>query len=140
MTRNRHWSASKRNAGISCQGQSKTEEVFHAITNGTPELPETEESIEIDEVSGEWCPAYRVKGSDLVWVHFDEHLWINFPVEPNFEKKVLQDENLDSEVIDCVKEAEETGDVKWATVEIKSSDRVDQVIPLLKLRHSVLAS
>jgi len=76
----------------------------------------------------------------LVWVHFDEHLWINFPVEPNFEKKVLQDENLDSKVVDCVKEAEETGSEKWAAVEIKTGDRVDQVVPLLKLRHSILMS
>jgi hypothetical protein len=118
----------------------KQKKYFTQLRTALRELPETEESIEIDEVSGEWCPAYRVKGSDLVWVHFDEHLWINFPVEPKFEKKVLQDENLDSEVIDYVIEAEETGGVKWATVEIKSSDRVDQVIPLLKLRHSVLAS
>ena len=103
-------------------------------------LPDIEESIEIDEVSGEWCPAYRVKGSDLVWVHFDEHLWVNFPVEPNFEKKVLQDENLDNYVVDCVKEAEQTGSEKWATVEIKSGENVDQVVPLLELRYSVLAS
>jgi len=103
-------------------------------------LPEIEETIEIDEVSGEWCPAYRVKGSDLVWVHFDEHLWVNFPVEPNFEKKVLQDENLDNYVIDCVKEAEQSGNEKWATVEIKSGENVDQVVPLLELRYSVLAS
>jgi len=118
----------------------KQKKYFTQLRTALREFPETEESIEIDEVSGEWCPAYRVKGSDLVWVHFDEHLWINFPVEPNFEKKVLQDENLDTEVVDCVKEAEETGGVKWATVEIKSNDRVDQVVPLLRLRHSVLAS
>jgi hypothetical protein len=61
-------------------------------------------------------------------------------VEPNFEKKVLQDENLDTEVVGSVKEAEEVGDVKWASVEIKSADRVEDVIPLLKLRHSILAS
>jgi hypothetical protein len=81
-----------------------------------------------------------VKGSDLVWVHFDEHLWINFPVEPNFEKKVLQDENLDSYVVECVKEAEETGGEKWASVELKSGEAVEQVVPLLQLRYSVLAS
>jgi hypothetical protein len=118
----------------------KQKKYFTDLRASLLELPETEESIEIDDVSGEWCPVYRVKGSDLVWVHFDEHLWINFPVEPNFEKKVLQDENLDSEVVGFVKEAEESGDVKWATVEIKSGDRVEDVIPLLKLRHSILAS
>ncbi|HUK28906.1 MAG TPA: hypothetical protein VLV31_10815 [Candidatus Acidoferrales bacterium] len=103
-------------------------------------LPDIEESIDIDDVSGEWCPAYRVKGSDLVWVHFDEHLWVNFPVEPNFEKKVLQDENLDSAAIESVKEAEVSGDEKWAKVEIKSAANLDQVIPLLELRHTVLSS
>jgi hypothetical protein len=103
-------------------------------------LPDIEESIEIDDVSGEWCPAYRVKGSDLVWVHFDEHLWVNFPVEPNFEKKVLADENLDSAVIDSVKEAEMSGDQKWAMVEIKSAENLDQIVPLLELRHTVLSS
>ncbi len=118
----------------------KQKKYFINLRSALRLLPETEETIEIDEVSGEWCPAYRVKGSDLVWVHFDEHLWISFPVEPNFEKKVLQDENLDSEVVDCVKEAEDTGGVKWATVEIKKGERVDQVIPLLKLRHSILMS
>jgi len=118
----------------------KQKKYFTQLRTAIRELPETEESIEIDEVSGEWCPVYRVKGSDLVWVHFDEHLWINFPVEPNFEKKVLQDENLDSEVVDLIKEAEETGDVKWASAVLKSADNVDQVIPMLKLRHSVLFS
>ncbi len=118
----------------------KQKKYFTHLRSALRVLPGTEETIEIDDVSGEWCPAYRVKGSDLVWVHFDEHLWINFPVEPSFEKKVLQDENLDSEVVDCVKEAEDTGGVKWATVEIKKGERVDQVIPLLKLRHSILMS
>ncbi len=118
----------------------KQKKYFTHLRSALRVLPETEETIEIDEVSGEWCPAYRVKGSDLVWVHFDEHLWINFPVEPNFEKKVLQDENLDSEVIDCVKEAEDTGGVKWATVELRKGEHVDRVIPLLKLRHSILMS
>jgi hypothetical protein len=118
----------------------KQKKYFTQLRTAIRDLPETEESIEIDEVSGEWCPVYRVKGSDLVWVHFDEHLWINFPVEPNFEKKVLQDENLDTEVVDFVKEAEETGGVKWATAEIESAEGVEQVIPLLKLRHSVLLS
>ena len=118
----------------------KQKKYFTQLRTAIRGLPETEESIEIDEISGEWCPVYRVKGSDLVWVHFDEHLWINFPVEPNFEKKVLQDENLDTEVVDFVKVAEETGGVKWATAEIKSVEGVDQVIPILKLRHSVLVS
>ncbi len=118
----------------------KQKKYFTHLRSALRVLPETEETIEIDEVSGEWCPAYRVRGSDLVWVHFDEHLWINFPVEPKFEKKVLQDENLDSYVVDCVKEAEEAGGEKWATVEIKSNESVDQVIPLLKLRHNILSS
>lgn len=118
----------------------KQKKYFTHLRSALRDFPETEETIEIDEVSGEWCPAYRVRGSDLVWVHFDEHLWINFPVEANFEKKVLQDENLDSVVVDCVKEAEKSGDEKWATVEIKTGDRVDQVIPLLKLRHAILMS
>jgi len=119
---------------------AKQKKYFIQLRSKLRTLPEIEETIEIDEVSGEWCPAYRVKGSDLVWVHFDEHLWVNFPVEPNFEKKVLQDENLDNYVVDCVKEAEQTGNEKWATVEIKSGENVDQVVPLLELRYSVLAS
>jgi len=119
---------------------TKQKKYFIQLRSKLRTLPEIEETIEIDEVSGEWCPAYRVKGSDLVWVHFDEHLWVNFPVEPNFEKKVLQDENLDNYVVDCVKEAEQTGNEKWATVEIKSGENVDQVVPLLELRYSVLAS
>jgi hypothetical protein len=118
----------------------KQKKYFTQLRSALRALPDVEESIEIDEISGEWCPAYRVKGSDLVWVHFDEHLWVNFPVEANFEKKVLQDENLDNYVIDCVKESEGSSGVKWATVEIKSGEQVDQVIPLLKLRHAVLAS
>ena len=61
-------------------------------------------------------------------------------MEPKFEKKALQDENLESRVIECVKDAEETGGEKWATVELKSGDQVDQVLPLLELRHSVLTS
>ena len=119
---------------------AKQKKFFIQLRSKLRTLPEIEETIEIDEVSGEWCPAYRVKGSDLVWVHFDEHLWVNFPVEPNFEKKVLQDENLDNYVVDCIKEAEQTGSEKWATVEIKSGENVDQVVPLLELRYSVLAS
>jgi len=91
-------------------------------------------------MEGEWCPAYRVRGSDLVWVHFDERLWISFPVEPKFEKKVAQDENLDSEIMDAVKDAEESGGVKTVKMHIKSAEEVDSVIPLLRLRHSVLMS
>ncbi len=118
----------------------KQKTYFTHLRSALRDFPEIEETIEIDEVSGEWCPAYRVRGSDLVWVHFDEHLWINFPVEANFEKKVLQDENLDSVVVDCVKEAEKAGDEKWATLRIKTSDHVEQIIPLLKLRHAILMS
>jgi len=118
----------------------KQKKYFMQLRSQLRNLPDIEETIEIDEISGEWCPFYRVKGSDLVWVHFDEHLWLNFPVEPKFEKKALQDENLESRIIGCVKDAEETGGEKWATVELKSGDQVDQVLPLLELRHSVLTS
>jgi len=118
----------------------KQKKYFTQLRTKLRSLPDVEETIEIDEVSGEWCPVYRVKGSDLVWVHFDEHLWVNFPVEPKFEKKALQDENLDSSTIEHVKDAEDTGGEKWATVEIKSGEEVDQVLPLLELRHSVLES
>ncbi len=118
----------------------KQKKYFTQLRTTLRTLPDIEETIEIDEVSGEWCPAYRVKGTDLVWVHFDENLWVNFPVEPNFEKKVLQDENLDSYVVECVKEAEDTGGEKWATVEIKSGEVVEQLVPLFQLRYSILAS
>ncbi|HKM77070.1 MAG TPA: hypothetical protein VJZ32_11705, partial [Candidatus Bathyarchaeia archaeon] len=80
----------------------KQKKIFSKLQSEILALPETVESIEIDDIEGEWCPAYRVRGSDLLWVHFDEHLWINFPVEPAFEKKVLQDENLDSHIIESV--------------------------------------
>jgi len=113
---------------------------FTQLRSKLRSLPDVEETIEIDEISGEWCPVYRVKGSDLVWVHFDEHLWLNFPVEPKFEKKALQDENLESRAIECVKDAEDSGGEKWASIELKSGDQVDQILPLLELRHSVLAS
>ena len=113
---------------------------FTQLRSKLRSLPDVEETIEIDEISGEWCPVYRVKGSDLVWVHFDEHLWLNFPVEPKFEKKALQDENLESRAIECVKDAEDSGGEKWASIELKSDDQVDQILPLLELRHSVLAS
>ncbi|HUK51302.1 MAG TPA: hypothetical protein VLV18_09710 [Terriglobales bacterium] len=118
----------------------KQKKFFTELRAKLREFPDIEESIEIDEVSGEWCPTYRVKGSDLIWVHFDEHLWVNFPVEANFEKKVLQDENLDGVVIESVKEAEVNGDEKWAKIEIKSIEALDQVLPLLQLRHAVLSS
>jgi len=118
----------------------KQKKYFAQLRTKLRSLPDVEETIEIDEVSGEWCPVYRVKGSDLVWVHFDEHLWVNFPVEPKFEKKALQDENLDSNSLEHLKDAEEAGGEKWATMEIKSGEQVDQVLPLLELRHSVLDS
>jgi hypothetical protein len=120
--------------------EPKQKKYFAQLREKLRSLPDVEETIEIDEISGEWCPVYRVKGSDLVWIHFDERLWVNFPVEPKFEKKALQDENLDSAVVECVKDAEETGGEKWASVDIKSGDKVDQVLPLLELRHSVLES
>ena len=116
----------------------KQKKNFTALRTSLLALPETEESIEIDEIEGEWCPAYRVRGSDLVWVHFDEHLWASIPVEPEFEKKVSQDENLDGGVVDAVKEAEDASGVRWARMDLNSDEEVDSLIPLLRLRHSML--
>ena len=118
----------------------KQKKYFTELRTALVALPETEESIEIDELRGDWCPAYRVRGSDLAWVHFDDQLWLSVPVEPKFEKKVFQDENLDSQVVEHVKEAEEMGDVKYATLQIRSAEELDQVISLLQLRHSVLTA
>jgi len=116
----------------------KQKKIFTSLRSSIKALPEVEESIEIDELSGEWCPAYRVRGTDLARVRFEDQLAVTFPVEPNFEKKVYQDENLDNAVIERVKEAEETGETKWASVDIKSTDDVENVFPVLKLRHSIL--
>jgi len=116
----------------------KQKKYFTTLRTALLALPETEESIEIDEIEGEWCPVYRVRGSDLIWVHPDEHLWVSFPVEPTFEKKVIQDENLDEPVIDAVKEAEDSGEIKVAKMNIRSNEDVDQLLPLLRLRHSAL--
>lgn len=118
----------------------KQKKYFTELRTALVALPEIEESIEIDELRGDWCPAYRVRGSDLAWVHFDDQLWLSVPVEPNFEKKVLQDENLDSQVVERIKEAEEMGDVKYATLQIRSAEELDEVISLLGLRHSVLTA
>jgi len=118
----------------------KQKKVFSELRTAILALPETQESIEIDELSGDWCPAYQVRGTDLVWVHLADRLWVSVPVEPDFEKKVSQDENLDSEIVERVKDAEETGGVKWAKLEIKSGSEVEQIVPLLKLRHSVLTA
>jgi len=118
----------------------KQKKYFTTLRTALLELPEIQESVEIDDMEGEWCPAYRVRGADLVWVHFNEHLWISFPVEPTFEKKVVQDENLDSVAIDTVQEAEESDGVKTVKMEIKSDAVIESVIPLLRLRHSVLTS
>jgi len=118
----------------------KHKKYFTTIRTALLELPETQESLEIDDMEGEWCPAYRVRGSDLVWVHFDERLWISFPVEPKFEKKVAQDENLDSTAITAVEEAEELAGVKTLKMDIKSDQEIESVVPLLRLRHSVLIS
>ena len=79
-----------------------------------------------------------MRGSDLVWVHFDERLWVSIPVEPEFEKKVSQDENLDGSIVDAVKEAEDAGGVRWAKMDVDSNEEVDSIIPLLRLRHTVL--
>jgi hypothetical protein len=122
------------------KAKPKHKKYFTELRSALLALPEIEESIEIDELRGDWCPAYRVKGSDLVWVHFDEEFWLSVPVEPKFGKKVFQDENLDSRVVERIKDAEEMGDVKYATLEIRSSEELDQVIPLLRLRYSVLSA
>ncbi|HXY83395.1 MAG TPA: hypothetical protein VEH56_06695 [Candidatus Saccharimonadales bacterium] len=116
----------------------KQKKIFTELQTAIMALPETVESIEIDELEGEWCPAYRVRGSDLVWVHFDEHLWVNFPVEPSFEKKVLQDENLDRRVIESVQEAEESGDTKWAKIQLRSDKEIEDIVAVLELRNSFL--
>jgi len=118
----------------------KQKKYFSTLRTALLELPEIQESVEIDDMEGEWCPAYRVRGADLVWVHFDDHLWISFPIEPNFEKKVAQDENLDSAAVDVVQEAEESAGVKTAKMQIKSDAEIESAIPLLRLRHSVLSS
>ncbi len=117
----------------------KQKKYFTDLRTVVTALPEVEETIEIDEIRGDWCPAYRVRGTDLAWVHFDEKLWLSVPVEPGFAKKVFQDESLDSQVIDRVKEAEGPGDVSYATIEVRSADELDQVVPLLRLRHSFLS-
>lgn len=116
----------------------KQKKYFTTLRTALLELPEIQESVEIDDLEGEWCPAYRVRGADLVWVHFDDHLWISFPIEPNFEKKVVQDENLDTVAVGTVQDAEESDGVKTAKMEIKSDAVIESVIPLLRLRHSVL--
>jgi hypothetical protein len=116
----------------------KQRKFFTDLRAAVTGLPEVEESIEIDEMRGDWCPAYRVRGSDLAWVHFDEKLWVSVPVEANFAKKVFQDENLDTQTVNRVKEAEDLGDVKYATMDIRSNEELDRVIPLIRLRHSVL--
>jgi chorismate mutase len=118
----------------------KQRKYFTELRSALLALPEIQESIEIDELRGDWCPAYRVRGSDLVWVHFDEQLWLSVPVEPKFGKKVFQDENLDSQVVERIKDAEDVGEVKYASLQIRSAEQLDQVIPLLRLRHSVLTA
>ena len=118
----------------------KQKKYFTDLRTALTALPEVEESIEIDELRGDWCPAYRVRGLDLVWVHFDEGMWLSVPVDPKFEKKVFQDENLDSNVVEQVKEAENMGEVKLATLQIRSDEQLDQAIPLLQLRHSILTA
>jgi hypothetical protein len=116
----------------------KQRKSFDELRSALLSLPQIDESIEIDDIEGEWCPVYRVNGSDLVWIHFDKKMWVSVPLEPKFEKKILQDENLDSYVIDGVKDAELDGQVKLAKIEIVSSDHVEQILPLLKMRHSSL--
>jgi hypothetical protein len=116
----------------------KQKKVFSELRTAIIALPETQESIEIDESSGDWCPAYRVRGTDLVWVHLVDRVWAHVPIEHEFEKKVLQDENLDSGIVEKVKDADETDGVKLVKLEVKSADEVEQIMPLLKLRHAML--
>ena len=118
----------------------KHKKVFSELRSAIVALPETQESLEIDELSGDWCPAYRVRGGDLVWVHLLDRLWVHIPIEPEFEKKVLQDENLDSIVVENVKDADEIGGVKVAKLEVKSAAEIEQILPLLKLRHTTLVA
>jgi hypothetical protein len=120
------------------KAKPKQKKYFTELRSALLALPEIEETIEIDELRGDWCPAYRVRGSDLAWVHFDEQLWLSVPVEPKFGTKVFQDENLDSRVVERIKDAEEIGDIRYASLEIGSAEELDRVIPLLQLRHSVL--
>lgn len=118
----------------------KQRKYFTELRTALLAFPEIEESIEIDELRGDWCPAYRVRGSDLAWVHFDDQLWLSVPVDAKFEKKVAQDENLDSRVIQRINEAEDMGDVKYASLQIRSAEELEQIIPLLRLRHSILTA
>jgi hypothetical protein len=73
-------------------------------------------------------------------VHLTDRLWVHIPIEPSLEKKVLQDENLDSELIEKVSESEENDGVKLAKLEVKSIDSIDQVMSLLKLKHAALVA
>jgi len=116
----------------------KQRKFFTELRSALLSLPEIEESLEIDEQGGDWCPAYRVRGGDLAWVHFQGRVSVSIPVEASFAKRVFQDENLDSRVVECVKEAEDFGEIKCAKVEVRSEQELDSVIPLLKLRHAHL--
>ncbi len=118
----------------------KQKKYFMELRSTLLALPEVEESLEIDELRGDWCPVYRVRGKDLVWVHLGERMFVNVPIEAKFEKKAFEDENLDDEVVESIKEAEDVGDMKWATVELRSGGAVESLFPLLKLRHSFLRS
>jgi hypothetical protein len=69
-----------------------------------------------------------------------DRLWVHIPIEPEFEKKVLQDENLDSLIVEKVKDADEIGDVKVAKLEVRSAEEIEQIMPLLKLRHAILVA
>ena len=116
----------------------KQKKYFTELRSELLAMPEIEETVEIDEFRGDWCPTYRVRGKDLAWVHFDRRLWVSLPVEPTFEKKILQNENLDEDVVERVKEAEDVGEAKLASAELMSADAVSSVLSLLKLRHSFL--
>lgn len=116
----------------------KQKKMFTLLRSEIVALPEIQESMEIDEASGDWCPAYRVRGADLAWVHLVDRLWVHIPIEPGLEKKVLQDENLDSELVEQVKDAEESDGMKLAKLEVKSSEGVEQLMPLIKLKHASL--
>lgn len=116
----------------------KQKRIFSLLRSEIVALPETQESLEIDEASGDWCPAYRVRGTDLAWIHLIERVWVHIPIEPSLEKKVIQDENLDSDLIERVKDTEEADGVKVAKLDVRSEDGVEQLMSLIRLKHAAL--
>lgn len=58
----------------------------------------------------------------------------------NSRKRCFKTETLDSVVLEQVKDADEIGGVKVAKLEVKSAPDIEQIMPLLKLRHAILAA